>query len=184
MSFDQHPHYPDLEAAIQGTHAPAEIISQLELVPVDYLNFDAEYATGQLVVAAALAEDVQEIFGAIRDARFPVRSIIPIVQFGHDDHRSIAANNTSAFNYRVVAGTDRLSNHARGHALDLNPLLNPYVNSDGSPKAGSFPYPGYDPSIPGTIVEGGAVVKAFTERGWKWGGHWKDSLDLQHFAKG
>ena len=50
------------------------------------------------------------------------------------DTNSIGHNNTSAFNYRVVPGTDRLSNHAMGFAIDLNPVENPYVQyaADGS----------------------------------------------------
>jgi hypothetical protein len=176
--------YPDLDAAIEGTQAPAELIAQLALVEVDYLSMDhVRHATGQLVVAEALADDVQEIFGELRDAKFPIQSIIPIVYFGHDDFASIKENNTSAFNYREVAGTSRLSKHALGGALDLNPLLNPYMNVDGSPKEGSFPYPGYNPDIPGTIIRGGSVVQAFLNRGWKWGGDWTDAHDLQHFYK-
>jgi peptidoglycan LD-endopeptidase CwlK len=176
--------YPDLNAAIQGTQAPAEIVSTLELVPVDYIDSrTAERVTGQLVVAAALAEDVQEIFGTLRDAEFPISSIIPIAAYDDIDHASIADNNTSAFCYRPVAGTDRLSKHSFGTALDLNPLWNPYVNLDGTPKAGSFPYKGYDRSAPGTITENGIVVRAFLERGWQWGGHWDDFLDYQHFNK-
>jgi peptidoglycan L-alanyl-D-glutamate endopeptidase CwlK len=175
--------YPDLESAIEGTGAPAEIVSQLELVSVDYLNFDFAHVSGQLVVAGVLAEEVQEIFGSIRDDKLPIFSVIPIALFDHDDHRSIAANNTSAFNYRVVAGTDHLSKHSFGRAIDINPLLNPCMNVDGSPRAESFPYPGYEPSTPGTVVENGAVVKAFTDHGWKWGGQMKKITDYQHFHK-
>jgi hypothetical protein len=138
---------------------------------------------GQIVVAEALAEDVQEIFDELCNEEFPIQSIVPIVHYGHDDFASIGENNTSAFNYRKVAGTSRLSKHALGRAIDLNPLLNPYVNMDGSPKEGSFSYPGYDPTVPGTIVEDDAVVQAFLRRGWTWGGHWTDALDLQHFNK-
>ena len=44
-----------------------------------------------------------------------------------DDDRSMAANNTSGFNRRPVAGTDRWSEHSYGRAIDLNPVQNPYV---------------------------------------------------------
>lgn len=36
-------------------------------------------------------------------------------------------NNTSCFNYRIVDGTDHLSKHALGCAIDINPFYNPYV---------------------------------------------------------
>ena len=183
MTFSSEFSYPDLETAIDGTPAPEEISGQLELVPVDFLDFDSFHAVGQLIVAEALADEIQEILGKIRDAKFPIQSVIPIAQFDHDDHRSIAANNTSAFNYRLVSGTDHLSNHSFGRAIDLNPLLNPFVNADGSPRTGSFPYKDYDPNVAGTLVVDGAAVRAFTDHGWEWGGDWKDELDYQHFNK-
>jgi len=183
MSLNTHPHYPDLESAVQGTEAPQEIISQLELVPVDFVNFDFEHEVGQLVIATDLAGDIQEIFGKIRNEESPIFSIIPIAWFDHNDHLSIAANNTSAFNYRQVINTTRLSRHSFGRAVDLNPEPNPYLRADGSPMPGSFPYKGYDPSVPGTIVQGGVVVRAFEDCGWEWGGNWEDSLDYQHFNK-
>ncbi len=177
------PHYTLLDMAVEGTQATSEIVAGLELVDVDYMGYDARKHVGQLVIASELAAEVQEIFGGIRDARFPIRSIIPIVYFGHDDHQSIAQNNTSGFNYRTVSGTDRLSQHSYGRAIDINPLFNPYLNRDGGRREGSFPYPPYDETVPGTIVRGGFVVASFVERGWEWGGNWDDSLDYQHFAK-
>ena len=44
----------------------------------------------------------------------------------------MADNNSSAFNYRFIAGTERFSKHAFGRALDVNPLQNPFVRSDSS----------------------------------------------------
>ena len=37
--------------------------------------------------------------------------------------------------------------------------------------------------IRGMIKKGDACYKAFTSRGWKWGGNWKNSKDYQHFEK-
>ena len=175
--------YPDLGAAIHGTDAPGDIIQSLELVRVEFINFDSELRVGQIVVAKFLAEEVREIFDAIRDAGFPLQSVIPIAYFGHDDDRSIAANNTSAFNYRNVAGTDRLSRHSYGTAIDINPWLNPYVNLDGSLISPSNEDRTYEPSVAGTIVEGDPVVEAYDKFGWVWGGRWTEDHDYQHFDK-
>lgn len=183
-SHKQYPFYPDLEAAIEGTTAPEEIIKQLELVPVNYLNFDFRPRVGQLVVAQSVAGEIQEIFGRIRDGRFPIRSIVPMTHFGENDFESIDKDNCSAYCCRFVAGTDRLSQHAFGRAVDINPLENPYMNSDGSAHEGSFPYRPYDEAAPGTILRGGVVVAAFLDKGWEWGGDWTDgAIDLQHFNK-
>jgi hypothetical protein len=45
--------------------------------------------------------------------------------YSGDDDRSMAANNTSAFNCRKVAGTSKWSEHAYGRAIDVNPVQNP-----------------------------------------------------------
>lgn len=37
-----------------------------------------------------------------------------------NDNKSMSANNTSAFNYRVISGTKKLSNHSYGLAIDIN----------------------------------------------------------------
>lgn len=52
-----------------------------------------------------------------------------IDNYDADDERSMTANNTSAFCYRTVAGSTKLSTHSRGLAVDINPLYNPYVKS-------------------------------------------------------
>jgi poly-gamma-glutamate synthesis protein (capsule biosynthesis protein) len=57
---------------------------------------------------------------------FPIRQIDA---YGADDRRSIAADNTSVFNCRTVAGSGGVwSEYAYGRALDLNPLENPCGN--------------------------------------------------------
>ena len=48
-----------------------------------------------------------------------------------DDNRSMAANNSSAYNCRTVAGQSSFSAHAYGAAVDINPVENPYVTADG-----------------------------------------------------
>jgi len=92
----------------------------------------------------------------------------------------MAADNTSAFNYRVVAVTERLSRHATGCAVDINPRLNPAIYADGriAPAEGI-----YRPGAPGTFTGEHPVVRAFLERGWGWGGHFDHVRDYHHFEK-
>lgn len=152
-------------------------------MPVDFIDFDFERKVGQLVIARCLAAESQEIFGRLRDAELPFESVIPIAHFGDDDTKSIRANNTSAFCYRVVEGTDRLSQHAVGRAIDINPWLNPYLRLDGTLMTPGIGDRTYDPDVPGTIVAGGAVVSIFDKYGWLWGGNWTKDHDYQHFDK-
>lgn len=97
----------------------------------------------------------------------------------------MADNNSSAFNYRFVYGTNQVSNHSFGLAVDINPALNPYVAIDGK----IFPSGAiYDPHRSGTLVEGDKVVSLFESKGWEWGGKGvavagSQLKDWQHFQK-
>jgi hypothetical protein len=115
--------------------------------------------------------------------RFPIRRMRLVDAYGADDHRSMAADNTSAFNCRTVAGTTRWSEHAYGRALDLNPVENPYVTDSGyvSPPAGA-PFARRGRHAKGMVHGGGRVVAAFAAIGWEWGGNWPWPKDYQHFS--
>ena len=170
----------DFSGAIAGTAAPREVLETLCLIDVHYAGLDGRHHRGQLVIHRDLAADVGEIFALMEGLKFPVAGAVPIVRYGWSDEASVAANNTSAFNYRVVAGTDRLSRHATGRAVDINPRLNPAIYVDGriAPAEGL-----YRPGIPGTLTGEDSVVSAFLERGWRWGGHFNHVRDYHHFEK-
>ena len=164
---------------------PPEIRERQELLTIDYYGLDGKVHRGQVVVDRDLAADVRQVFVIAREHRFPIESAIPVSapRFRKDerwdDDLSMEANNTSSFNYRPVTGGGRLSNHAYGRAIDVNPGINQYVKGSTVLPPGAT----YDPSRPGTITEGDPIVKAFLDRGWEWGGHWKSPKDYQHFEK-
>ncbi len=164
------------EVAIYNTNFPKHIVSTQELVTVQYYSFDKKLHQGQLVVHKDLVKDIVEIFEVIKEQKFPIESVIPIVRFSWSDSKSIQSNNTSAFNYRTISGTKKMSDHAYGRAIDVNPYLNPWVGKGKSSRS-------YNPSIEGTLSSKTVVVKEFKKRGWKWGGDWKSSKDYQHFSK-
>jgi len=168
------------EEAIAGTSAPADVIDDLCLINVHYTAFDGHLHEGQLVVHKALQEDVSAVFRLINELKFPIARVIPIVQYDWSDDQSMAANNSSAFNYRLVLGTNRLSRHAFGRAVDINPFLNPVIYDDGriSPDGAS-----YDTTKAGTLFEGHPLVREFLKRGWQWGAHFKTMRDYHHFDK-
>jgi len=155
--------------------------SALRLVTVTYRGFDGAAHAGRIVVNVRAAEDAVRVFRSLYAARYPIRRMVPIDAYGNDDDRSLAADNTSAFNCRRVAGASRWSMHAYGLAIDLDPLENPYVSgSHVSPPAGrrfvSRPW------LPGVIHRGDAVWRAFHAIGWSWGGDWRAPSDYQHFS--
>jgi peptidoglycan LD-endopeptidase CwlK len=167
-----------LAEALGGKEIPEEIRDELTIVTVPYFSFAEMSGEGQLVVHTDLEEDVERIFEELRIMRFPIQRMVPIVAYGWDDNVSMADNNTSAFNYRVIAGTTTLSHHATGRALDINPVQNPYIGADGSVAP---PGAVYDLSQKGTVTP--EVVSLFKSCGWQWGGDWSDRKDWQHFQK-
>ena len=167
-----------LDEALAGKEIPSEIRESLALLALPYHSFTGEVCEGQLVVHASVAEETREIFNTLFAKQFPIAKMVPVVVYGWDDDASMADNNTSAFNYRLIYGTDRLSNHSYGRAIDVNPLQNPYVRRDGVVvPAGAA----YDTTVPGTITA--KVADLFRSRGWVWGGDWTDRKDWQHFEK-
>ncbi len=139
-----------------------------------------------MVVHEDVAEEVTQIFRTLYRERFPIRRMRLVDAYGGDDDRSMAANNTSGYNCRTVAGTDRFSDHAFGRALDINPVQNPYVlGGEVLPPAGrAFADVDRSPgarAVPGVIARGDVVFRAFASRGWEWGGDYSEP-DWQHWS--
>ncbi len=167
-----------LDEALAGKEIPEDIKKNLTLVAISFFSFDREVREGQIVVHSEVAGEVQEIFNKLFEMQFPLQQVVPLAAYGWDDDASMADNNTSAFNYRIIFNTNRLSNHSYGRAIDINPLQNPYVLSDGTTMpAGAR----YDPAQPGTVTA--EIARVFKSYGWKWGGDWGDRKDWQHFEK-
>jgi hypothetical protein len=155
----------------------------LRVLTLSHWDFAGAVQTGQLVVAAAVADEVVAIFAALYQLRFPIACMRPVELYGGDDDASMAANNTSGFNFRNVAGTDVLSHHAHGVAIDINPLQNPMiVRGQVSPPAGAA-YVDRGERRPGMIARPGPVVDQFDARGWDWGGDWRHMKDYHHFTR-
>lgn len=158
-------------------------LADLRLLSVTHWGFDGAVHSGRLVVNRDSAEPLLGVMRKLFRLHFPIRRMRLVDAYGGDDHRSMDADNTSAFNCRPVAGTDRWSEHAYGHAIDVNPVENPYADSDGyvSPPAGA-PYFDRSQRAPGLIHRRGPVVAAFAAAGWEWGGNWSWPKDFQHFS--
>jgi D-alanyl-D-alanine carboxypeptidase len=154
----------------------------LRTVKLTYWGFDGRTHEGRLVVHRRVAGDVVFVFARLYSVRFPIRRMVPVSAYRGDDDASMAADNTSAFNCRLVGGTRRWSMHAYGEAIDVNPVENPYVQGARvSPPAGRR-YLARDDVRPGMVTHGSIPERAFTAIGWKWGGRWTSSKDYQHFS--
>jgi hypothetical protein len=159
-------------------------LGKLRLLRVDHWGFDDAPHRGRLVVNRRFDDEIIAVMRRLYRQRYPIRRMKLIDRYDADDRRSMAADNTSAFNCRFVAGTDRWSMHAYGLAIDLNPVENPYVSgSHVSPPAGE-PFADRGRDAPGMVHAGDPVVKAFERiAGWEWGGAWAgQTKDYQHFS--
>lgn len=162
----------------------------LHYVGLLYRDFNGEEQTGELICNKAIAQDMVEIFYELYRNDYQIERVRLIDEYDGDDTASMADNNTSCFNYRVVDGTTNLSKHAYGLAIDINPFYNPYVvfhkggtgNTYISP-AGSEIYADRSQEFPYKIDENDLCYRLFTEHGFTWGGNWNSSKDYQHFQK-
>lgn len=192
--FYYEPLSEELAGYITGTSYPEDIdqpavsIMDLAYVHVLYYDFDGVSTEGELICNQAIAPDLVEIFCELHRAEYQIEKIRLIDEYGGDDDLSMADNNTSCFNYRVVSGSSSLSKHAYGLAVDINPLYNPYItyNKDHSvnvsPAAGAD-YADRSQAFPYKIDENDLCCRLFKEHGFTWGGDWNSCKDYQHFQK-
>jgi hypothetical protein len=157
----------------------------LRLLQLTYWGFDDRAHQGELVVSARHAEAIVSVFAQLFEVRYPIERMELVDVYEGNDDRSMVANNTSAFNCREVAGSPGvLSQHAMGTAIDVNPLINPWVHSGKVDPPQAAQYADRTKSWKGAIYADDVVVRAFAAIGWGWGGYWPGSYDYQHFAAG
>lgn len=190
-SFRADPIPDKVFARMQGKSFPKDCTvkrSDLRYVKVLISDGNGGSKQGEMVVNKAIAKDVVEIFCELYEAGYAIERMELIDNYDADDNRSMNANNSSSFCFRKVAGTNKLSNHARGLAIDINPLYNPWVRKNKAgktlvdPKAGA-PYADRSKSFPYKIDKTDLAYKLFISRGFTWGGAWNSSKDYQHFEK-
>lgn len=167
-------------------------LDQLRYLKVLHYNFNHQIQVGEIIVNAAIAEDVLNVFKELFAIEYEVEKMQLIDDYwtgdgGSSDTNSIEYNNTSAFCYRTVTGGGNLSNHAYGRAIDINPQQNPYVWYEGDElrwsHSNASPYIDRYSGNPHVIVENDACYNIFTKYGFSWGGLWGNPIDYQHFEK-
>jgi hypothetical protein len=157
-------------------------LSQLRLLRLTYWGFDHAAHTGELVVNAAAAAVLTRAFHLLFAARFPIRQMLPVEAFGGSDEASMRADNTSAFNCRLVPGTSVWSQHAYGLAVDINPFENPEIQNGAVDPPTAAAWADRSRTSPAMIKEGDAAWRAFHAIGWIWGGDWSTPKDYMHFS--
>lgn len=162
-------------------------LQDLRYVKIRYIDFDGKAQNGELICNQKIAQDLVEIFSELYDRQYPLASVRLVDDFGGDDLASMEADNTSCFNFREVTasggGSHKLSLHAYGLAVDLNPLYNPYVKKGNILPQSAKPYANRKNANPYRIDHEDLAYQLFTSHGFTWGGDWKSLKDYQHFEK-
>ena len=175
-------------------------LKSLRYLKLLHRNYDGKIQVGELVCAAAIAEDLRSIFRELFEIGYQLYSVRLVDEYWTGDglttdEASVRANNTSAFNYRRASDAPSLSNHAFGRAVDINPRHNPYIRLQNGVwmtdppilyEQWEFGYP--DPNVrPGlalALSSADPCVQIFKRHGFTWGGDWSGaSRDYQHFEK-
>ena len=142
----------------------------LRSVNIKYVGFDDREHDGNLIVHESIAKETLEIFNELFEKKYPIREM-------------------SCFCFRNISGTNRLSWHALGLAIDINYSLNPclIIGKNGE-VVNTIPakcekYADRTLNEKGLIKHGDDCYNAFASRGWEWGGSWDSPIDYMHFQK-
>lgn len=186
--------FEKMKAAHVVATEPPFSYERLRMLTLSYYDFKGvEHIDGKMVVFDAAADYVLTIFKTLHAKKFPFHKIRLMDHYDGVDERSLDDNNTSCFNSRAIAvpGLKKLSLHAYGLAIDINPVQNPFVLFDEKTgKAEYHPTASVQfanrkqkrpnrPARPGMVEE---VIDVFSENGFNvWGGDWDTPIDYQHF---
>lgn len=168
-------------------------LSDLRYLKMLHYNFNHQIQVGEMIVNAAISEDTLQVFRDLFDQQYEIEKMFLADHYwtkdaDDTDENSIEHNNTSAFNYREITGGGKLSNHALGRAIDVNPQQNPYIylGSDGNYRwdhENASAYIDRTTGDPHVIVSGDICQATFEKYGFSWGGYWHNPIDYQHFEK-
>lgn len=189
MCFAAEPIPDGVWARMQGkTYKENPYIGRDDLRHVRALHwdYDNQMHVGEMIVNKEIADRVVSILRQLFDAKYPIqRMLLPDV-YDADDETQMRDNNSSSFCYRAIAGSSKLSKHARGLAIDINTLYNPYYKGrdDGTrfiQPATAADYCDRTWDFPYKIDHDDLCFRLFTEAGFEWGGDWTSCKDFQHF---
>jgi hypothetical protein len=179
-------------AAAGEWHAACPVsLAQLRVLTVSYLGFDGRSHRGQLLVNETAVAPLTRVFRRLYELRFPIRHMELADTYGPSRGRPADGDFTASFECRQASaspctglankGTGSWSEHAYGEAIDLNPVENPYVGCGMTRDRSALSYLDRTRLRRGMVTP--AVVQAFRDAGWGWGGDWSGSTkDYMHFS--
>jgi hypothetical protein len=173
---------PDVLARSSWVPECPVALEELSYLTMSHYGFDQKFHTGEMIVNAAAAEQVVEIFRRLHEARFPIEQMRVITKEEIDAHPTGDWNDTTSFVCRPAVGSGSWSQHAYGTGIDINPFHNPYYKGDLVLPELASAYVDRENVRVGMIFEGDVATEGFAEIGWGWGGHWNSLKDWMHFS--
>ena len=180
----------DIFEKMQGKSYKADCTlprENLRYIHVLHVGFDNQVHEGELIVNRDIADDVLEIFKELYESGYQIEKVRLVDEYDADDEASMSDNNSSAFNFRFISHTTKISKHGMGMAVDINTLYNPYVKTVNGElsiePANAADYVDRCKDFSHKIDHDDLCYKLFTEHGFEWGGDWTHSKDYQHFEK-
>lgn len=160
-------------------------LHDLRYLKVLHIGFDGQTHEGVLIVNVNIANDIIDIFKSLYEEKYEIEKIKLVDEYDANDEVSMEDNNTSAFNNRNVGNSSKISKHAYGLAIDINPKQNPYVHLNGTcePASSRIYCDRTNINLKHMIDKDDLCYKLFLEHGFKWGGNFTGDKDYQHFYK-
>ena len=125
----------DIFEKMQGKSYKADCTlprENLRYIHVLHVGFDNQVHEGELVVNKDIADDVLEIFKELYESGYQIEKVRLVDEYDADDESSMSDNNSSAFNFRFISHTTKISKHGMGMAVDINTLYNPQIMLTGA----------------------------------------------------
>ncbi len=157
-------------------------IKDLRLLTIPYYGFDNQIHQGILIVNKHIVHTTLYIFHQLFERHFPIQEMVLIDHYNKEQRKVLNEINTIAFNCRRMTGNTHLfSIHSYGLAIDINPLLNPYISNHLVIPHQGIKFINRHLKVPGMINRGDYIYHLFTQQGWQWGGNWRTIKDYMHF---
>lgn len=183
--FVSQPIPAEVQSRMMGKSMPKNTpipFEELRYLTIPYYDYDGQIQVGEMVCNKAIAKDLLCIFRELFSEQYQIYSIKLVDDFGGSDDLSMMANNTSCFNYRTVGSSRKLSKHAMGMAVDINPMQNPYIRNGKVMPPNAEAYVDRSRRFAHKIDKNDLAYFLFKSHGFFWGGNWLNK-DYQHFDK-
>lgn len=132
--------------------------SGLRYIRALHWNSNNQICLGEMVCNERIALTLATVLKNLFKAKYPIERMLLPDNYGADSEQQKQVNNTWCFSYRAASGSQTLSKHDLGLAVDLNP------------------------GEPSKISHSDVAYQLFTDAGFDWGGDKATDKDNAYFG--